>query len=328
MFPDISTVSTTSFPAPFAIDPNIETAYTQQWNVNVQRTLAQSLVFEVAYTGSRTRNEHKRYNINQPVEGTTPVAARVPYPSFAPAILTSSDQGHADFEGVSFRLDKRFSRGLFFNGSYQISRNRDNGSGEVEANDTAFAWNQEADYGRSRNDQRHRSTIAFGYDLPSYDNRVLNAIAGNWQVSGNIRLQSGRPFTVSVSALQSLGSFVPSRANFAPGREGEDDRGRIDNPTIARWFDPTAYTVPAAGFQGTAGRNTLIGPSFKRVDLGLTKRIPLGGGRRADFRAEIFNLLNTTNFGNPASNISNATAGTITTADDGRNVQLSLRFNW
>ena len=279
MFPDISTVSTTSFPAPFAIDPNIETAFTQQWNVNLQRTLSQNLVFEVAYTGSRTRNEHKRYNINQPREGTTPVAARVPYPAFAPAILTSSDQGHADFEGVSFRLDKRFSHGLFFIGSYQISRNRDNGSGEVEANDTAFAWNQEADYGRSRNDQRHRGTISFGYDLPNYDNRVVNAIAGNWQVAGNIRMQSGRPFTVSVSALQSLGSFVPSRANFAPGRE--EDKGRLDNPTIAKWFDPTAYTVPAAGFQGTAGRNTLIGPDFRRVDLSVTKRIPLGGSRRA-----------------------------------------------
>ena len=87
----------------------------------------------------------------------------------------------------------------------------------------------------------------------------MNAIAGNWQVAGNIRMQSGRPFTVSVSALQSLGSFVPSRANFAPGRE--EDKGKLDNPTIAKWFDPTAYTVPAAGFQGTAGRNTLIGPT-------------------------------------------------------------------
>ena len=145
-------------------------------------------------------------------------------------------------------------------------------------------------------------------------------------MAGNIRLQTGRPFTVSVSALQSLGSFVPSRANLAPGREG--DKGKIDNPTIARWFDPTAYTVPAAGFQGTAGRNTLIGPSFKRVDFSLTKRFPFAGSRRVDFRVEVFNLLNTTNFGNPASNISNATAGTITTADDGRNVQLSLRLNW
>ena len=86
--------------------------------------------------------------------------------------------------------------------------------------------------------------------------------------------------------------------------------------------------MPAAGFQGTAGRNTLIGPDFRRVDLSVTKRIPLGGSRRLDFRAETFNLLNRVNFGNPASNISNATAGTITTADDGRNVQLSVRFNW
>ena len=145
-------------------------------------------------------------------------------------------------------------------------------------------------------------------------------------MAGNIRMQSGRPFTVSVSALQSLGSFVPSRANFAPGRE--EDKGKLDNPTIAKWFDPTAYTVPAAGFQGKAGRNTLIGPDFRRVDLSVTKRFPFGGSRRVDFRAEIFNLLNRVNFGNPASNISNATAGTITSADDGRNVQLSVRFNW
>jgi hypothetical protein len=129
-----------------------------------------------------------------------------------------------------------------------------------------------------------------------------------------------------VSALQSLGSFVPSRANFAPGRE--DDKGRLDDRTITKWFDPTAYAVPAAGFQGTAGRNTLVGPDFKRVDLSVTKRIPFGSRWRADFRAEIFNLLNRANFGNPASNISNATAGTITSADDGRNVQLSLRLNW
>ena len=139
-------------------------------------------------------------------------------------------------------------------------------------------------------------------------------------------MQSGRPFTVSVSALQSLGSFVPSRANLAPGRE--DDKGRLDDRTIAKWFDPTAYTVPAAGFQGTAGRNTLVGPDFKRVDLSVTKRFPVGGSRRADFRVEVFNLLNRVNFGNPASNISNATAGTITSADDGRNMQLSVRFNW
>ena len=99
-----------------------------------------------------------------------------------------------------------------------------------------------------------------------------------------------------MNALQTLGSFVPCRANFATGRE--DDRGRLDDPAT-RWFDPRAYTVPAAGFQGTAGRNTLIGPGFKRIDLSFTKRFPLRQPR-ADFRGEIFNLFNRVNFGNPA----------------------------
>ena len=49
---------------------------------------------------------------------------------------------------------------------------------------------------------------------------------------------------------------------------------------------------------------------------------------RLEFRAEIFNLLNHDNFGNPDTNISNGTVGTITTADDGRNLQLGVRVAW
>src|SRR5207248_235032 len=57
MFPDINAVSASSFPAPFALDPKIKTAFTRQWNANVQRTFGRDYVFEVAYTGSRSRNE-------------------------------------------------------------------------------------------------------------------------------------------------------------------------------------------------------------------------------------------------------------------------------
>ena len=98
--------------------------------------------------------------------------------------------------------------------------------------------------------------------------------------------------------MQTLGSFVPSRANFAPGRE--DDKGEVEDPTVeSRWFDPSAYTVPAAGFQGRAGRNTLIGPMFRRTDLSLTKRFPIGRAAVIEFRADIYNLLNNVNYGQP-----------------------------
>src|SRR6185503_14451982 len=199
--------------------------------------------------------------------------------------------------------------GLFFTGSYQISKNQDNNSGEIEANDTAFAWDHEADWALSRYDRTHRSSISFGYDLPwgaerkwLKDSSIVSQILGDWQVSGAMRLQSGVPFSVSVSALQNLGSFVPQRANFATGREG--DKGELGEQTdmaylgvtARRWFDPTAYAIPAAGFQGTAGRNTLRGPAYRRLDVALAKRFPFSSSGRLEFRAEIFNLLDTTNF--------------------------------
>ena len=85
--------------------------------------------------------------------------------------------------------------------------------------------------------------------------------------------------------------------------------------------------VTAAGTQGTAGRNTVRGPGTQQVNFSVSKRFPINRAR-VEFRAEIFNLLNHNNFGTPDSNISNATVGTITTADDGRNAQFGLRFAW
>ena len=239
------------------------------------------------------------------------------------------------------RLDKRFAQGLFFTGSYQLSKNMDNNSGEIEANDTAFAWDPEADWALSRYDRTHRSSISFGYELPwgsgkrwLSDAGVLKYVLGDWQLAGAVRLQSGIPYSVSVSALQSLGSFVPARADFAPGRDG--DKGQLDEPqliaylgtTALRYFDPAAYTVPAAGFQGRAGRNTLRGPAFRRTDLAFSKRIPIAMRTRLEFRAEVYNLFNNTNFGVPAANVSTATVGTITTADDARYMQLAARVIW
>ena len=91
---------------------------------------------------------------------------RVPYPAFQSAILYSSDAGWARFQGLSFRVEKRYSDGWYLLGNYQISKSTDNGSGEIEANDTAFAWDLNADEGPARYDQRHRAAISGGYELP------------------------------------------------------------------------------------------------------------------------------------------------------------------
>ena len=328
LFPDLNNIP--QFPAPFSMDPNNRTAYTVQWNANVQRSFLDTYTFEVAYTGSHSYNEHKRYNINQAQPGTTPIATRVPYPAFQSAILYSSDAGWARFNGVSFRLERRYTNGLFFLGNYQLSKATDNGSGEVEANDTAYAWNLNADEGPSRYDQRHRGAISWGYELPFGPGKSMLAsggpvayIFGGWQVQGIARFGSGFPLSVTSTNVCQCGSYVPQRVNLVtPG-----NYGIIDNPTVTHWFDATAYSVPALGTQGTAGRNTIRGPGTQAINLSFIKRFPINRAH-VEFRAEIFNLFNHDNFGLPDTNISNATVGTITTADDGRSLQLGLRLQW
>jgi len=331
LFPSLDQVE--GFPAPFSMNPNNRSAYTTQWNANVQHSLSRIYLVEVAYTGSRTRQEHKRFNINQATEGTTPIAERVPYPQFAPAILTSSNDGYGDFQGLSVRFERRTTNGLGFLASYQISRNRDNGSGEDEANDTAFAWDKDADYSYSLFHRRHRSTMSANWELPFgpdkpflSDGGVMSAIASGWTVAAVARLESGTPVRSITSGNRCrCGSFIPQRVDFAPGRE--DDKGQLDNPTADMWYDPTAYQLAPSGFQGRAGRNTIIGPPFKTVDLSVIRQFQLNR-TRLDFRVEVYNLFNTVNLNHPERNISSSNAGRITSARDPRTAQLSLRLGW
>jgi hypothetical protein len=327
LFPSLTDIA--QFPAPFSVDPNNRTPYTLEWNFNVQRSLGRDYLVEVAYTGSGSHKLTKRYNQNQANFGTTPIATRLPFPWFQPAILTSDNDANASFNGLSLRVEKRYSSGLFFLGNYQFSRNIDNNSGEVEANDTAYRMNKKLDRGLSRYNQKHRAVISYGYELPfGHGKRWLTGgpaayVFGNWQVQGIITLLSGFPFTPTGPAVCSCGSYVPQRVNAVkPGF------GNISNPTVNHWYDVTAFALPPNGFQGNAGRNVIIGPSFKTVDFSVAKNFSITERARLQYRAEFFNILNHPNFGFPDANIANVTAGVISSAYDGRDIQMGLRLEW
>ena len=111
LFPDLDNIP--QFPAPFSMDPDQPHAPTRcSGTPTCSDRSSGNYLFEVAYTGSHSYNEHKRYNINQAQPGTTPIVTRVPYPAFQSAILYSSDAGWARFKGLSFRVEKRYSDGL------------------------------------------------------------------------------------------------------------------------------------------------------------------------------------------------------------------------
>ena len=288
LFPDLNNIP--QFPAPFSLDPANRTPYTMQWNVNFQRSLGSDYLFEAAYTGSRSRSLSKRYNINQAAFGTTDINTRLPFPQFQPAMLYSAAIGTADFKGLSLRFEKRYSAGLFFLANYQLSENRDNGSGEVEANDTAFRTDFDADESLSRYHQRHRGAFSFGYELPFGEGRRwLNSagpvayVLGEWQVQGVIRAGSGFPFTLSGTNVCQCGSFVPQRVNYVAGPRGRPRSARQpDGGAVVRQdgLRAAGSGIPGHGRTQYLDRTELEAGGFLTQqalpDGRVASRVPLG----------------------------------------------------
>jgi hypothetical protein len=150
-----------------------------------------------------------------------------------------------------------------------------------------------------------------------------------WQVNGILSLYGGLPFTVNSSA-NTLNIGSGTRADRLA--EGSLPAGQR---TVERWFDTEAFATPGLQMFGNAGRNILLGPGTKQLDISLFKAFPLGadGARRIEFRTEAFNLTNTPQFNNPNGSFGSAGFGTITSAGapltlqrTSRQVQLALKF--
>jgi hypothetical protein len=322
-----------SIPAPFTLSPKNRVPYTQEWTTSVQQDLGHGTLFELSYTGSVTHKLWKRFDQNQdsfPTVGGAPGPR--PYQNFLHGMLTSLNEGGSNFDGLSVKLEQRSRGGLFYLVNYQWSKNLDNNSGEADANDTSYSTHFSFDRSYSNFDTRSRAVGSAGYELPFGKGKrylsggIGNAIAGGWQLQPIVQLRTGYPFSVTaVSGSCTCGTYVPQRPNLAPSRTS----GRIAHPSAFQWFDPTAYVAPKPGYQGTVTRNVLRGPGTAEVDFSAIKNFVLYERLTAQFRAEAFNIINHPNFGNPAANISNRNAGTVSaTSFDNRDLQFALKLIW
>ena len=328
LFPSLNQVS--SLPAPFAVDPANAMPYVMEWNFSVQQSLRHTLVLEVAYTGSGAHKLSKRWNQNGELtfSSTIPITSRIPFPLFQPGMLTSSNMGNASFNALSARLEKRYSAGLYFLSNFQWSKNIDNGSGEIDSNDTAFMTNFNLDRALANYDQRYRAVESFGYELPFGKGKhwltnggFAPVLLGNWQLEGIVTLLSGFHFTPSGANVCNCGSYVPQRVN-------QVGAWALANPTPNLWYNPAAFVEPPLGFQGTVGRTVVLGPGLQTFDISAVKNFVPTERFRVQLRAEFFNMLNHANFGTPDMTITNKTAGVISSAYDGRDIQFGLKLIW
>jgi hypothetical protein len=298
--------------------PSINPTYTrlrmgndQHWNFGFQQGFGLAMVMELNYVGNKGSFLSGDNDFNLPAAGPGAVQARRPYPRLSRAQYRSQDVSSI-YHSLQAKIEKRFGSGLWYLGSYTWSKSITHQSMPQRGGNTAW------DRGLTDFDIPHNLSIAAGYELPFGKGRFF----GGWQVQGVAGYRSGRPFTPTTSrdiANIGLGGQRPNRIAS----------GRLDNPTIDRWFDQSAFTLPANFTFGNSGTGILREDSFEFLDFSVAKEFNITERSRLQFRAEFFNLTNTPNFSAPNAAVDTAASGRVTsTSNTPRQVQLGLKYRF
>jgi hypothetical protein len=315
------------------VNRNLRTPYLQQWSLGVQRELLRNLLLDVSYQGSKGTHSPVAYNLNQPAPGAGAVQSRRPYPQWA-NITYFDGVGASNYQSLTSRLERRFADGLTFVSTLAWSKSLDlqnppstsssGNAGIINPRNLAAEW------ARSDFDVRLRSVSTLVYDLPFGKGKRwlaaapgwVNIVAGGWEVTGILTLQTGRPFSVTTSS--DLSNTAGNNRPFVVGDPHLDDR------TVARWFNTAAFlnAVPGGGYAyGNTGRNVLTSPGLQTFDAGVYRNFAIREWGSLQFRAEAFNALNHANFSIPNADANSTLFGQISsTLTQNRNLQFGLKL--
>jgi hypothetical protein len=315
------------------VDPNYQPGYAEQFNLTVQHELPSSLLLKASYVGNLGRHLDTNFNLNQAVPGAGAVNNRRPFfgarPALADVTWAVSD-GLAAYHAFQFSAEKRLTHGLSGLLSYTWGHSIDtvgqNFGGGADGPLPQDPRDRQADRGNSPFDIRHRLTIAWNYSLPFGKGRrwlsgggPAEFALGGWQVNGISTFQTGLPFTPTANS-----ATVNTGTGSRPNRTGV---GKLDDPTVDRWFDTSAFATPAQFTYGNSGRNILYGPGRVNFDFSLFKQFRVTEGLNLQFRTEFFNLFNTPQFDLPNAAIGASNAGTITgIVGTPRQIQFGLKL--
>jgi len=259
-----------------------------------------------------------------------------PFPEYTAVSFYRNNVGTTNYQGLAFSIRQRMSRGLTYSAAYTRSKLTDIASSVFDASiltgplsnaAVADSRNLERDRDYSTGDIPDYFAASVVWDLPCGEGRavrpggILGALVNDWTIAGFMTRQSGAPIAVTQANSLGYAGFTAQRPNLVG-----DPALPAGERTPRRWFNTSAFAAANQFTIGSATRNPVRGPGYSSIDLSLMRRVRVGGGRAFEFRIEVFNLLNTTNFGAPAAQLGPASFGTITTALDPRIAQLAAKF--
>ncbi len=310
------------------------------WNLTFEQDFPKIATLTMSYVGRRGIHLEQLGNVNQLRPGTVQANPTIsntdalrPYRGYS-TILEAENGGGSNYNSFQANLKRRLTRGFLFGVAYTWSKSLDFGSSN--GTNVPNVYDTSINYGPSDFDTRHVLVTNYVWDIPygtNSSNRLTRAALGNWQFSGVVQAQSGRPLGVS------LGN---DRAGVGPG-SGNQYYVQTRQPRLphsfagtgtAQWFESAVYQpAPLGTFAPRGSRNNVYGPGFNSFSSALQKSMHIIPGHENHalvFKAEAFNFLNHPNLDNPNTSPTSGNFGRITqkgnTYSSDRQFQFSLRY--
>jgi hypothetical protein len=158
------------------------------------------------------------------------------------------------------------------------------------------------------------------YTLPVLNgsSAIKRLVLGGWQYSDITTVETG-------SSLNPVLSVSKQGLATLPNYTG----AKISGPkTATQWFNTSAFAAPAAGYFGNATEGSILGPATINFDMAMYKTFRIKERHGVEFRAELFNAFNHTNFANVGTTFGSGTYGDVISAHDPRIAEFALRYNY
>jgi hypothetical protein len=319
---------------------NLQPPVTYKANLGFQLRTPLDAVLDINYVTSQGRRLLRRVDINT-VHPSTQLANRTvslnalrPYQGYA-SILMYESSAASNYHGLQTGWSRRFSRGVSFSLSYTYSKALDDASALAEGVEDPTNYRNERSH--SLFDRRHVATISYIWEMPFWRSGsvpLYQRLLGGWTLSGISQFQTGAYLTPLIQTptgvrrpdrIGDLTYLEPRQLQTLTGGDGLPRTGNF-------WFNPGpggAFVAPPSDRFGNSAPRIVRGPGRNNWNLALIKTFPVYRERvRMNFRAEAFNIWNHAQFNNPNLVASDRNFGTITSAVDGRNLQLGLKLEF
>jgi hypothetical protein len=343
-----------------ATPANYHPPYSQQYSMSIQHQFSHDLLIDVAFVGSHDTHLLGRMDINevQPglaaADGLVPTGGFIsssqemvlnqirPYKGYA-AINTVQSGFNSNYNSLQVQGQKRFKRNSLIDVNYTWSRAMTNAQAD-RSGAVQNAYYMVPEYGRSQYDRKHVFSTDFVYALPWFyeQESLVGKVLGGWELSGIVAVNSGLPFTATVSSWDPAGlGFLGT--SVVSGRPNQNGNPNIAAPNTdfhnhTMWFNKAVFAKSAVCtvasspatpcFPGNEHQDAINGPGFERVDLGAFRNFKLTQRVNFQFRAEAFNLFNHVNWSAIGTSLTASTFGQVTATRDPRILQVALKASF